>query len=135
MVRINKNYIEPKELEKLFQQCAYVLSPSDTKHTQRVLQELLGFEERITIAKRIATIMLLLENVSNYKISLHLKLSQSTVAATQTKLDAGHYSAILTTLGKDKIDYFKMLSALDSILHLGGILPHYNGIDRHKYSN
>ena len=135
MVRINKNHIESKELDRLFQQCAFILAPHNTKHAHNVLQDLLGFEERLTIAKRIATIVLLLENVSNYRISLHLKLSQSTVAAIQAKLVAGGYSSIITSLGKNKKDYFKVLTVLDSVLHLGGMLPHYNGIDRYKYSN
>jgi uncharacterized protein YerC len=135
MVRINKNNLDSTELEKLFKQCAYILAPKEAKHAHLVLQEILGYEERVTMAKRVAVIVLLVEDVSNYKIGLHLKLSQSTVATIAKKLQSGEYSTILTTLGKNKTDYFKILDTLDSILHLGGILPHYNGIDRYKYSN
>ena len=135
VVRINKNNLDPEDLEKLFYQCSYILSPKEACHTQLVLQEILGFEERLTIAKRIATIVLLAENMSRYKISVHLKLSQSTVASTANKLNNGEYFIILSTLGKNKTDYYKRLKTLDSSLHRGGILPHYNGLDRYKYSN
>ena len=135
MVRINRNQVPPKELEKLFRQCAYILSPAQTKHAQSVLEEILGYEERVGIAKRVAVIVLLVENISNYKISLHLKLSQSTVATIAQKLHGNEYDTVLATLGRNKTDYFKILRTLDSILHLGGVLPHYNGIDRYKYSN
>lgn len=135
MVRINRNTLDQQMLKQLLTQCAFVVSPQQPSHAQTVLGELLGYEEQVTVAKRVACIVLLVEGISPYKISRHVKLSQSTVANIHNRLLNNQYRTILQLLGKNKTDYFHILKTLDSILHLGGILPHYNGLNRYKYSN
>ncbi len=132
MVRLNQNEINQKQLEKLFSQLAAVVSPKDSHRAASVLSELLGKEERIMIAKRLATVFLLTEGMSRYKIGQTLKLSQSTVDHINEKLACGRYDTILRRVSKTKTNYFAILETLDDILHLGGILPHYNGLDRYR---
>ena len=133
MVRLNRTPLETKQIDRLLLQLATVVSPQQPLHAQTVLMEILGKEEQIMTAKRMAVIVLILEGFSSYKISHLLKLSESTVASIAKRVNDGEYSIIIQTLGKSKKNYFKVLEAVDSILHLGGILPHYNGLDRYKW--
>ncbi|MCD5382272.1 MAG: Trp family transcriptional regulator [Candidatus Pacebacteria bacterium] len=133
MVRLNRNILTNKQLESLFRQFTTAISPGDPSRAEEVLTELLGFEERLMLAKRLAAVVLLVEGVSMYKVGQQLKLSQSTVSALAVKLKKGHFDSTLQQVSKTKKDYFSFLDTLDSILHMGGVLPHYNGLDRYRY--
>lgn len=132
MVRLNKCALEPNQINDLLSELAKVLSPKQSARAYAICSEILGKEEQIMVAKRLAAIVLLLEDFSCYKISRTLKLSESTVSQISHKLTEGEYETIVQSLGKSKTDYFAILNAIDSVLHLGGILPHYNGIDRYR---
>lgn len=132
MVRLNKNLLTEQQFEQLFIQFVRILDPNKSMSADGVLREILGEEERIMIAKRLATIVLLLEGKSLYNIATTLKISPSTAEKIKRHLDDGDYETILSRLGKSKRNYFAILDTIDSILHLGGILPHYNGLDRYK---
>jgi len=133
MVRLNRNKLRKKQLDDLFWQFAVAVAPHDPMHANGVLNEILGTEERIMLAKRLTTVVLLVEGTSMYKVGTLLKLSPSTVEHIVRKIESGDFDHILTHVSKTKKDYFTLLEIIDSILHLGGILPHYNGLDRYKY--
>ncbi len=135
MVRLNKNCLDRKQINDLFLQLAKVVAPSDSAKANLVLSELLGTEERIMLAKRLAAVILLAEGTSRYKVSLILKLSQSTVDTIYKKIEQKQFDTVLKKVACTKKDYFAFLDTLDSILHLGGILPHYNGLDRYKWKS
>ena len=132
MVRLNKTHLQEEQINKLFFQLATMLTSKQAGHVNAVLFEILGREEQIMIAKRLAVILLISEGLSSYKIGNTLKLSESTIASIRNKLANDKYDTIMQNLGKSKKKYFDLLTTLDSILHLGGILPHYNGLDRYK---
>jgi len=132
MVRLNRNALDRKKIDALFGQLATAIAPSDAKHANKLLTELLGREERIMLAKRLAAIVLLAKGVSRYKISRTLKLSQSTVEHILRKSRNGHFNTTLKTVSRTKKDYLAFLDTLDNILHLGGILLHYSGSDRYR---
>jgi len=132
MVRLNKNLLTQQQFEQLFIQFARIVGPHKSAEVDGVLREILGEEERVMVAKRLAAIVLLLENKSLYGIANTLKISPSTAQKIKANLEAGNYSTILKRLGKSKKNYFAILDTIDSVLHLGGILPHYNGLDRYK---
>jgi len=132
MVRLNKTHLQEEQINKLFFQLATMLTSKQAGHVNAVLFEILGREEQIMIAKRLAVILLISEGLSSYKIGNTLKLSESTIASIRNKLANDEYDTIMQNLGKSKKKYFDLLTTLDSILHLGGILPHYNGLDRYK---
>ena len=133
MVRLNKNRLSQKQFGKLFEQLNHTLGVLSEKETGYFLSELLGQEERIMLAKRLAIIILLLEGRSLYRISNDLKISSATADKIRDKLENNEYDHLITSLGKNKKEYFSILETLDSILHLGGALPHYNGLDRYKH--
>ena len=133
MVRLNKDQLDDGQLEVLFTQFAQLLNSSNTHTTNQIVYEILGHEERIMLAKRIAIIVLLIEGYSLYEIALKLKVSPATAQKIRHNLEQGDYQSVRRRLGKSKKDYFAFLDVLDNILHLGGILPHYNGMDRYKH--
>lgn len=132
MVRLNKNELEADQLEALSAQLYKTIGKLNVANSREFIHELLGFEEQVMLAKRLAAIVLLLEGNSPYKIASLLQLSQSTVATYSKRIEEGLYDDLIRILGKSKKDYFAFLDVLDSILHLGGILPHYNGLDRYR---
>jgi len=133
MVRLNRHSLSTEQSDDLFQQLASVISPRDSVHVGAILTELLGREERIMLAKRLAAIALLVEGASPYRTARVLKLSESTVAGIAAKLAKGHYDQTLQCVARTKKGYHSFLKTLDDILHLGGVLPHYNGLDRYRY--
>lgn len=135
MVRINKSQLSEEQLAALFNQLSGTFGKLNANETELILSELLGPEEKIMLAKRLAIILLILEGNSLYKISKILRVSPTTAEKMKTGLDTGKFDELVKVLGKNEKDYFKILNALDNILHLGGILPHYNGIKRRKFQN
>jgi len=132
MVRLNKTQLTNNQLTALFTQLSELFGKLNSNQTNLVFSELLGPEEKIMIAKRLAIIILLLEDKSLYKISKLLKVSAATAEKMKIGLESGRFEETLSVLNSSKKDYFKVLETLDSILHLGGVLPHYNGIDRYR---
>lgn len=132
MVRLNKTKLSTQQLDSLFSQLNKTLGTLSNNQTNYFLSELLGNEERIMLAKRLAIIILLLENKSLYRIADILKVSPTTAEKIKFKLDSGEFSHITVALGQNKNEYYSILETLDSILHLGGILPHRNGLERYR---
>lgn len=97
------------------------------KQTDTFLSSLLGAEERIMIAKRLAILVLLLEKRTLYSIASLLKVSASTAEKIKRQLDEGDLDGVVQFLRKDKVSYLEILSFVDNILHLNGLLPHYSG--------
>jgi hypothetical protein len=132
MVRVNHNQLPQKDLTRLLHQFDSTLAKLDKNEATLFLNELLGKEERLTIAKRLAAIVLISEGYSAYKTSCLLKLSPSTTGIIVSKIEAGAYTNMLRLLRKKKRDYLSLLDTIDSILHLGGFLPHRVGLDRYR---
>ncbi len=128
MVHLNKNHLHKKQLNSLFETLGKALNKADSS---LFLTEILGAEEKIMLAKRLTVIILLLEGKSLYTIASTTKISPATARHIKLKLEKGDYNYILSQLGKTKKNYFTILETIDNILHLGGILPHYNGLDRY----
>ena len=127
MVRLNKNQLDEEQLLALYAQFDKRFSNLDTLETHILFNELLGQEERVMLAKRFVAIIMLLESKSLYQISETLKISSSTAQTLQTKLQNDEYNGLVKMFRKNKKEYFDILKAIDDILTLGGILPHYNG--------
>ena len=130
MVHISSQPLDEAQLKKLFAQLSYLISSSTTSNTDVLLDELLGYEERILLAKRLATIVLLVRGTSIYKTAQTLKISTSTASKVQNQLEAGAYSHLQRLINKKNRGTVDLLKTIDSILHLGGVLPHYTGPDR-----
>ncbi len=133
MVRVNRNELPDEDLTRLLRRLDATLAKLSRESMTTFLSELLGKEERLTLAKRLAAIVLIHEGYSEYKVSRLLKLSPTTTGIIGTRVRAGTYDGILRILQKKKVDYINLLKTIDSILHLGGLLPHRVGMDRYRH--
>jgi uncharacterized protein YerC len=132
MVRLNKNQLTEEQLNGLFIQLSSTLGTLQTPNVTSFLTELLGYEERIMLAKRLACIILLNERVTPYKIAATLKMSPSTVESIRKKITGDSYTKVIKLITKKKTDYVAILETLEWIMHGGGIMPRRYGLDRYK---
>jgi uncharacterized protein YerC len=125
MVRLNKNSLNNQQLEKLVQQLNVTFGKSNEAQVDQLITGLLGYEERIMIAKRLGVILLLQQDYNPYTVSKILNMSPSTIGRIQTELRSGNYEPALKVIKKDHESYQAILQTIDSILSVGGIMPHY----------
>lgn len=130
MVRLNQHPLSDEQLEFLLKQLSNAIGRLSEKQAYTFLGALLGPEEQIMIAKRLAIVVLLLEKRTLYSIASLLKVSPSTAEKIKRQLDEGALDDVVNILKKDKSSYMEILSFVDSILHLNGLLPHYSGPKR-----
>lgn len=132
MARVAKRKLTEQHLEKLFAQLYTTIGALRVTQAELFLSELLGVEEKIMIAKRLAIIVMIHEKHSLYRVAQTLSVSSATAEKIKRRLTAGEYTNIIKLLKKNKTGYISILETIDSILHVGGILPHYSGKDRLK---
>ena len=132
MVRLNKNELSPKQLEELFKQLGLLLSTSSDKNVGLLLEKLLGPEERIMLAKRLAAAVLLEKGYAYNQVADALHVSKSTVSNIDQRLGEGGVTKIAEILKQDKASYSGILKLVESILTVGGIMPSRAGLDRYK---
>jgi uncharacterized protein YerC len=125
MVHISKNVLSEKQLKGLFQQLHAVLGKLKAEEIGSFLDCFLGPEEKIVLAKRLAAIIMLAHYQSTHKVVNTLHISSSTADLIRRRLAEGTYDPLLRTLREKKKRYIEVLETIDSILHLGGLLPHY----------
>lgn len=125
MTNISKNPLTTTQLENLFDQMSAVFANTSKKHVHDILSDLLGHEEKIMLAKRLAAIVLLARNRSIYFTANSLHLSTATVAKLEDQMICGQFTHITSLFEKKSKGVAEILETIDSILHLGGILPHY----------
>jgi uncharacterized protein YerC len=132
MTNISKTPLSDKQQAQLFTQLSVCLSKLPRKTMDTFLSDLLGYEERIMLAKRLAAVTMLIQGQTLYKIATTLHISPATARSLALRLEAGEFSSITQVLKKDKHAFVQLLETLDNILHVGGLMPHYNGLDRYR---
>jgi uncharacterized protein YerC len=132
VTNISKIPLDNTQLNQLFAQLSTCIGNMHVGAVDGFLTDLLGAEERIMIAKRLAAIILLLEGHSIYRTAQILHLSTSTVTHLSRQLLTGDFSNIVSLFKKEKKDYLGFLDVIDSILHAGGIMPHRDGLERYR---
>jgi len=125
MVRLNKNLLTKQQIDSLFQQLNVLFAGNTPSELNVLLSDLLGEEEKIMLAKRLAIIIMLTRNQTAYFIAHTLHVSPATVTRIQSLLESGKYQTLAKKFQKPTPFIIDMIEAIDSILHLGGILPHY----------
>tara|TARA_B100000745_G_scaffold299776_1_gene251453 strand:- start:457 stop:882 length:426 start_codon:yes stop_codon:yes gene_type:complete len=125
MVNISKESLCQKDLHRLFTQLNSTVGRLSAKQSEDFLSGLLGTEEKVMLAKRLAAIIMLVHGQSIYRVATSLKVSTSTSKNYKNQLKSGQYDLLLNSITKQKKRYLELLETIDSILHLGGALPHY----------
>ena len=125
MTNISKIPLDQEQEQKLFEQLGTLFHNKGASLNNQILAELLGDEEKVMIAKRLAIIVLLYRKQSLYFIAQTLHVSPATVSRVATLMTVGRYKNICNEFSSRTTKVLNILEAIDSILHLGGILPHY----------
>jgi len=121
MPHVSKRKIDAKFSEKLFKKLLSVLGKAqDKKYLSSVITELFTETEKIMLAKRLAIILLLSNNIPQHKIVDILKVSPTTVAKASLQIEIGKYNTILKISQREKLDLEKIVW---NILTIGGIMP------------
>jgi uncharacterized protein YerC len=132
MVRINKNSLPETKVKQLHRHMSKIIAEMPSEKIDSFMQTLLGPEELLMIAKRLAVIVMLNEGYSHYRIAETLKLSQSTIQNIQKRQGKNSGKGVAETLTNHKDNYIAILKIIDSLLHAGGIMPHRTGLDRYR---
>lgn len=119
MTHISKNQLEPKYLNELFKQFSSTVSLLNSSTSSNFFDDLLGDEEKIMIAKRLAAIVMFIEGNSSYRVWQLLKISPSTADRIKLNYDIGKYKNIENLLKSNKFAYEKLWTALEIILQAG----------------
>jgi uncharacterized protein YciW len=133
MVRINKNELPRAKVKQLLKQLDHMISLSTPEKVSDLLQSLLGPEERLMLAKRLAVLVMIKEGYSHYRIAHALKLSPSTVQNIKDRQNANTLNKTTETLAQHAEIYNDLVEIIDSLLHVGGIMPHRTGLDRYRH--
>lgn len=135
-MRLSKNRLNEAQREQLIVQLTDVLGKLNKSQAHDFYFELFGYEEKEIFAKRLAIILMLNEKRTSYSIAQRLKVSETTVAKLYDRYLRGEFKHIIETLTKSKKNYIAVLDIIDSILTVGGIMPHRNYVinPKRKYS-
>jgi len=121
MPHVSSKKLNSRLLEKLSGKLLAVFERAHNKQSlSLVLGELFTPTEKIMLAKRLAIILLLANNIPQHRIVELLKVSPSTVARTSLGIEIGKYENILKVSRKEKMDLEKLVW---NILTVGGIMP------------
>lgn len=104
---------------ELFTQLVKVLTRVKEKEGNDFLRAFFTDEERVMLAKRIAVVGMLRDDISTYRITQALKMSSSTVARMKREYEAGRYDALAHTLGTSKREREEFWKTLEVILRAG----------------
>lgn len=119
MTRISKNALPDKELIQLRKELAKTIGSLSRTTADAFLDDLLGPEEYIMIAKRLAAILLYMEGNSSYTVWNALKISPSTADRIKLNYECGRYRQIESILKKRRADYEAFWNTLEIILRAG----------------
>ncbi len=130
MVQISKSPLSKSDEIALFIQLTRLFSKKSDTEMQGILSDLLGYEEKLMLAKRFAIVVLLWKKQSIYSIAKIVHVSTSTVARIHQNYHMDAYMNIIEALDKRNPSIMAILKSIDDVLHLGGILPHYGETHR-----
>ncbi len=119
MTHVSKKALPDEKQEELFEQLNKIVSRLDKSSTPEFLDELLGTEEKIMLAKRLAAIILYIEGNSSYRVWTLLKISPSTADRIRLNFQIGKYKAIQKFVTENKTEYARILKTLETILQAG----------------
>lgn len=123
MTNVSKQSLDKKVAVEIWTQLGEVVGRLNANQAPLFLTCILTDSEQIMIAKRLAAIVLIHEEHSNYAISETLKISNATATKLRMAYMQGAYNDVLKGLRKNKTDYANFVETLIDAIHLG--LPRY----------
>jgi uncharacterized protein YerC len=119
MTHVSKHKLQPAHLQQLFVQFSKISTSVDKTNALEFFDDLLGHEEKVMLAKRLAVIAMCIEGNSPYRISQLLYMSPSTTERIKLNYQIGKYRHIEKLLTKRKTDYREFWRILEVVLQAG----------------
>ena len=119
MTHVSKRRLSDKKESELFDQMYKIIARLDAHSTQQFFSDLLGPEEKLMLAKRLAAIILYIEGNSSYRVWTLLQISPSTAERIRLKYQIGNYNEIKKCITKNKSVYKDVLKILETVLQAG----------------
>jgi uncharacterized protein YerC len=130
MARISKRPLDEKMSAEIWQQLYETVGRLSSDQATTFLTDLLGPTEQTMLAKRLAAIVLIHEEHSDYAIAQTLQMSSATVHKLRLRYQQGRYDEVIKGVQKNKTDYIAFVDTLIDAIHFG--LPRYAGPNRWK---
>ncbi|MFA6270137.1 MAG: helix-turn-helix domain-containing protein [Candidatus Paceibacterota bacterium] len=113
MPHVSKRKIKKEQFEKIYKKLADVFdNAGKNKKSKLILDEFLTSTEKVMLAKRLAVIFMLNENISIHHISEALFVSSSTVNRISLKYDTGKFAYMSEIAKNNKADVWDILKTL-----------------------
>ena len=110
MPHVSKHALAQKVISELENRITTIISDTGPKSRAKIFKEVLTKTERMMIAKRLTMIYLVQKGTATHQISEMLKVSPSTVARFEVKLERGYF--------KHTASWLKKYSGIDKVLKL-----------------
>ncbi|HEY4517560.1 MAG TPA: Trp family transcriptional regulator [Candidatus Paceibacterota bacterium] len=91
MSHVSKQKLKEKTIKEIDTLLVNLVADTSIRAHRMILREILTDTERLMIGKRLAMLKLIERDISTYHISRLLKVSPSTVARFETKVEKGGY--------------------------------------------
>ncbi|NQV88654.1 MAG: hypothetical protein HQ402_03855 [Parcubacteria group bacterium] len=132
MPHISKNKLDDKTFTQIHDKLIKTISGLRNRNTCKdFMGELLTRTEKIMLAKRLAIIFMVNENISIYEISNILQVSPSTVARISNGTENNSYNHILKIINKKQ--YGDLSTTIEKFILMG--MPPRTSKNRWKFLN
>ena len=119
MVNVSKQKLKKNVLNQINNRLVETIAKLETNgSTKNFINDLLGESEKMVLAKRLSVIFMLQENISWYRISNLLKVSDTTVKKIAMKISGGEYENILKIV-RQKKNRVTFWEGMDIVLKCG----------------
>lgn len=102
MTRISKKELNTQAAQDIHRQFLRIITTLKGKNGAHVLEELFTETEQVMLAKRLAALLMLTQDVTPFHVSEVLQLSSSTTKRLHDHLLRGHYAHIETLISTKK---------------------------------
>jgi uncharacterized protein YerC len=113
-----KHTLTPKDKARLTQQLAGMFTANKDKNIA-LFNSLYTPAEQILSIKRLATIVMLHEGYTTYRVAQALDMSHATVLRHQRRLKRGEYDVIVSFISKKQFDRDTFWRVLETLLRAG----------------
>ncbi|MDO8728718.1 MAG: Trp family transcriptional regulator [bacterium] len=124
MPHVSKKKLEEKYVRDLFWEIISVFERAGRRgELKQVLAQLLTSTEKVMLAKRLAVINMLVQNIPIHDIAESLSMSPSTIDIMSLKFETENYSYIVES-GLNKMDIGDVIRMIQTV---GGVMPPRSG--------
>lgn len=119
MTRISKQTLNQKTEKQLFSQFISLFSVANEKQHEALFSAIFTEAEKTMFIKRMAIVLLLLEEYSTYRIAKTLIVSDSTVRSIRAQYHSGRFDSVVGLMRKKAFDKEKFWKTIELLLRCG----------------